>query len=69
MNSSRALGLSKLDVTDLQVRVAGDRAYASYRYVNAGTPTTDVTSSDPDVYVRIGEWYDEHRHSHAVQLS
>jgi hypothetical protein len=47
-------------ITNLQVRVDGDRAYATYIYTYGATPTAPVTAADPDVYVRInGKWYDD----------
>jgi hypothetical protein len=60
INSTRSIDFSKVELNELAVRVDGDRAYATYGYTYAGTPTAPVTARDPDVYVRInGTWYDD----------
>jgi len=53
------LGIGKLSVTDITVRVEGEWAYATLKLLWDGDVMFEYTSCFPDIYRKIGgRWYD-----------
>ena len=51
---------SKIDFSNVDVRVEGDTAYVSYTITDDGEVIDAVTADDPEVFVKIdGRWYDD----------
>jgi hypothetical protein len=61
-SSASLLGFDpgEADIDELDVRIEGTTAYATYIQTYEGQDIEAVTEDDPDLYVKIdGKWYDE----------
>ena len=52
-------GPGNVEATDISVHVDGEWAYATYKLVQDGDVLGELTSTNPDIYLKVGgRWYD-----------